>query len=595
MEQLTFITPCAPHHRALLNQAIDSVLAQTVPCKHLSLIDDEAMGPGVIRNRLLVQVDTPYVAFLDADDWVEPTFAEKALAVIQPGRYVYTDWWRDEVAMRVPDNPWCTGNFHLVTAVVATETARTVGGFDENLPGMEDTDFYLKLIAQGTCGIHIKEPLVHYRANGGRASRIHDTGELAKLKDEIDARYGGIKLMCCGDPVEPQDNTPIGERQPGDVLAMALWQGNRREMGFATGRQYPRTSYPKTVWVDPRDVQITPHRWQIVPENNGGGAAPVREPENPTVRGVDALVGALIERRILKPSPRPRPQFAPARMPNVRKVQRLAGAIDLPTFVAPRKVYPSYADFWRLADLSGFEVIYADEADLGNPDDIYIFVTPEGIPNCAHARARTIFWQLEYVGDYTEQPNRETCDELWASDPVYAMANEARFVLLGSHPGLNPTLDRGDTAQYDVLMLAYMTDRRRRVREALAGWSWPPLYPGHDTDQRHDILRSSRLMLHVQQHDRAACAPLRYALAAAYRLPMIAEMVPDPGPYLRAIFFTEYANLPAVANTFLRGRLEADYLHDALYRLLCIEHPFYDGVMEAIHADRGIHAPALRG
>lgn len=320
---LTVITPIAPHHRALYKQAADSVLAQTVPVRHIAQIDERGEGPGAIRNRLLAQVDTEYVAFLDADDWLDPTFAAKTLAALRPGRYVYTDWWKDDQQVRVPAAPWCTGSFHLVTAVVPTEAARAIGGFDEDLPGMEDTDFYLRLLLHGVCGIHIKKPLVHYRADGGRASHIHKSGEVDRLQGILTARYGGKSVSCCGDIIEV-DNTPVNERRDGDVLAMAKWGGNSTRNGLVTGRLYPRTSYPKQVWIDPRDAAAAPQHWEVVveeaPPAKANGHQSGQQKAN---SGVEALVAGLIKAELLETAPTPAPESVAIR-PDFAKVARLA-------------------------------------------------------------------------------------------------------------------------------------------------------------------------------------------------------------------------------------------------------------------------------
>jgi glycosyltransferase involved in cell wall biosynthesis len=328
--ELTVITPIAPRHRALYKQAADSVLAQTVPVRHIARVDERGEGPGAIRNRLLEQVDTEYVAFLDADDWIDPTFAATTLAAMRPDRYVYTDWWKDDEKVRVPAAPWCTGNFHLVTAVVPTEAARAIGGFDEDLPGMEDTDFYLRLLLHGVCGIHIKEPLVHYRADGGRASHIHESGEVDRLQGILTARYGGKSVSCCGDIIEV-DNTPVNERRDGDVLAMAKWGGNATQNGLVSGRLYPRTSYPKQVWVDPRDVKAAPHHWELVIEevpavviekaaSNGHNGDHATE----LLSGVEALVAGLVEADILEEAPAPLGTGPIVIQPDFATVARLA-------------------------------------------------------------------------------------------------------------------------------------------------------------------------------------------------------------------------------------------------------------------------------
>lgn len=296
-------------------------MAQTIDVRHIARIDEDGEGPGVIRNRLLEMVETEYVTFLDADDWLEPSFAQETLAAMQPGRYVYTDWWRDIVPIQVPRCPWHTGNFHLVTAVVPTEAALAVGGFDEDLPGMEDTDFYIKLLMHRVCGIHLSKPLVHYRRDGGRAAHIHATGEVKKIQGIIDSRYGGVPLPCgggCGGgTVEIEKQQPANKRRDGDVLALAAWGGNSTKTGLVSGRLYPRTGNWKRVWVDPRDATAAPQHWQLVePEEVGAQASPKSNGHQRVEKtGVEALVAAMIEQELLEEAPPPgpimiRPDFA---------------------------------------------------------------------------------------------------------------------------------------------------------------------------------------------------------------------------------------------------------------------------------------------
>lgn len=262
----------------------------------------------------------------------------------------------------------------------------------------------------------------------------------------------------------------------------------------------------------------------------------------------------------------------------------------MPIFVMPRKTYGSYHDFWKLADLSGFELIFQDEADLGDAQQTYIFAAPERIPDCSKARAHTIFWQVEYAGDYTSVENAATVSEVWSSDPAHAARTGVKYVMLGSHRGLNPELRKAEEPDFDLTMLAYMVDRRRAVQERLDQYRWTPDYPGHGGIERHNTLTHTRLMLHVHQHDAPALAPLRLALAAAYHMPVIGEQVEDEGLYRRAVIWSAYGDLASRVKMFFDGKIDEDAQYsDALYRLLCVEHPFGKCVEEAL-ADAGASA-----
>lgn len=598
MADLTVITPISPRHAALFAECAESVARQTVEVRHLYMVDQAGHGPARLRNWMARQVETPYLTFLDADDWLEPTFAEKTLKAVRPARYIYTDWYQEDRVVDAPECAWTGGTAHLVTAVLPTQWVQAVGGFDEDLRGMEDTDFYVKLVTRGFCGRRLALPLVHYRRGGGRAARIHESGEVDALNREMGRRYGGMRVSCCGEPAVIND-IPVGEQGPTDVVARALWGGNRVEMGRVTGRHYPRTGNGKLAWVDPLDVEASPQLWQIVPQieetsPDPKAGAPEQASEQYGLAALEAQLQAMGVVRVPPPiiTGSSRAQHA-AHLPNVRKVQRLArkgmGQVETAVFVKPRKHYPSYTDFWRLVDLAGFEAVYQDEIDLGDARQTYLFAAPESIPDCAGAKAHTIFWGLEYAGEYTSVRHARSVSEVWSSEPAHARRTGARYVLLGSHRGLKPDLDvpRGDL--YDLTMLAYMVQRREAIKNRLGQYRWPEDYPGHDGARRHEVLSSTRLMLYVHQHEEAALAPLRLALAAAYRLTVIGETVPDPGLYRHSVIWSDYDQLVERAALNLDGRDglgEVGHYGDKLYELLCIEHPFEQCVIEAVQASR---------
>lgn len=255
-----------------------------------------------------------------------------------------------------------------------------------------------------------------------------------------------------------------------------------------------------------------------------------------------------------------------------------------PIFVLPTNEYPSYFDFTRLIGLSGFDMVTAWNVRLDDPSAVYIFVGPEGIPDCTNARARTIFWQLEYQGDYSDQPNKDTTGETWGSDPGWCERNGGKYILLGSDERLSFMADK-QVLQYDIVMLAYMTPRRQAIRDALGGYRWPQPYPGHNTATRHNILLSSNVMLHVHQHETEphCLAPIRLALAAAYGIPVICEDVDNRGPYGDAMYeWAAYDDIVNTVRSFLAEPVEVGRYLGALGDLLCKEWTFKRCVEEAL-------------
>lgn len=297
MTDVTVLIPYAPEHDTLVSQAIASVEMQTLPTEFVAMEDTDRHGPGWVRNRLLTGITTEYVLFLDADDWLEQNAIELMRGAIQPGRYVYSDWYVNGVHQQAPDQPWCqAGTWHCITCLCATDDVLRVGGFDERLPVMEDTDFWLKMNIDGVCGRRVTKPLFHYSGEGIRSMPYHQNGKENEIKQVLMQRYGGLPVGCCGQaPV--LDTRPQGKKQAGDVLAMALWGGNHVERGRATGRRYPRMSYPKVAWVSPHDIKKSPRLWRRVEV----GKEEVNEKQ---YVGVEGYAEAMIAAGIITPAPK---------------------------------------------------------------------------------------------------------------------------------------------------------------------------------------------------------------------------------------------------------------------------------------------------
>lgn len=274
MVDVTFVVPVGPYHTDLLARALASIEAQTVPKAMISVVvvhDSARRGAGYARNRGLERVTTEFVVWLDADDEVLPDFVEAALAAYQQQNnertYVYTDWYDEgnPDPVRAPARPWLAGTRNVITTLLRTEDARRVGGFDETLAGLEDTDWYLRLLLSGVCPRHVARPLFRYGRGGQRSSAFYATAEFHAAMRRFSTAYPMVEervMTCCG---ENEDGLqPLAGGLPGDVKAIAAWGGNRVVRGMTTGRLYPRTGNGKVEWVDPRDVDAMPHLWRRV-------------------------------------------------------------------------------------------------------------------------------------------------------------------------------------------------------------------------------------------------------------------------------------------------------------------------------------------
>ena len=179
-----------------LPQVIDSVLKQTVkPCEILVADDGSTdatrevvaqygsqityryfnhAGVYSIRNEMLKRVKGDWFLNLDADNWIDPDFLEKAVAIICENQderlaFVYPDlltFGDYEQRQRVPDfdvNRFKLGNFVDMNSLVRTEPARRLG-FDLRFnDGWGDYDFFLSLAERGFYGLPLHTSPLHYR------------------------------------------------------------------------------------------------------------------------------------------------------------------------------------------------------------------------------------------------------------------------------------------------------------------------------------------------------------------------------------------------------------------------------------------------
>lgn len=253
-------------------------------------------------------------------------------------------------------------------------------------------------------------------------------------------------------------------------------------------------------------------------------------------------------------------------------------------FVRTRYDYPPYRDFYRLVTLSGYPLIYVDEIPREGVRDKVFIVTPlngewkHGI----ETDGRVIFWQLEWESE--PEPCPPGIAEKWTSDAWHAQRISARFVPLGSHPSFNLNPDETRPKRYDVIYLQAPSYRRYGVWGAIKerglsvaedGWGY----------KRHERLLQSRCMVHVHQHpDTPTIAPLRWCIAAAYRLPIISESVNCREPFGYSHFMTSDYDYLA---QFVAMHVKDEYsnLEDygiALHQFLCVEQTFRKAVESAL-------------
>jgi len=225
-------------------------------------------------------------------------------------------------------------------------------------------------------------------------------------------------------------------------------------------------------------------------------------------------------------------------------------------FVKTRYNYDSYVDFWKLVELSQFETCYVDEVDVRKP--LVYIVTPingEWEPHINNQidkphSAYLVHWCLERpsgywvmertsgldgVGNFAKV-NRDkiyerTLDDVWVSDKRLATESMLRFVVLGSHPDLGHPSEIS-YRHYDFVHMSYVSDRRARLYNQFdRRYIGPNCWPWDKAPNRDEVLKHSKFALNIHQDQYPFQEPLRWALFAAYGIPMLTEEVYDMWPW----------------------------------------------------------------
>ena len=212
--RISVIMPCFNAERHLAAAAA-SALAQTYANVELIVIDDGStdaspaiaaaiergnpgrvtllhtarVGPYPARNEAIRVARGDYVAFLDADDWWEPTALEKLHSAISTANadIAYCGWQNvgtgikadpfvppeyekdDPVAHFLRTCPW-----PIHAALVDRSLVRQLNGFSERRFSSMDYDFWLRALAVTRKIVRVPEVLAYYR--------WHDAGQISAVR-----------------------------------------------------------------------------------------------------------------------------------------------------------------------------------------------------------------------------------------------------------------------------------------------------------------------------------------------------------------------------------------------------------------------------
>jgi glycosyltransferase involved in cell wall biosynthesis len=176
--------------------------------RRVRVIHQENRGLPAARNRGAAGAGSEYLAFLDADDWVEPTFTARLHGAIRQeaagggGEDISHAYCQERLVekgsgvWRVPD--WdpllmMITNLHPVTALVRRACFEAVGGFDESMRhGYEDWELWLRFVERGWRGARVREPLFVWRRHSDSTMVMNVIGRHDELYAGIRARHRAL-------------------------------------------------------------------------------------------------------------------------------------------------------------------------------------------------------------------------------------------------------------------------------------------------------------------------------------------------------------------------------------------------------------------
>jgi glycosyltransferase involved in cell wall biosynthesis len=154
-------------------------------------------GPAAARNRAIAEATGEYILPLDADDLLEPGYAAKAVAVLDVQPDVGIVYCRAE-KFGAEEGPWdlpafsadelALGNVIFVSAMFRRSDWEMAGGFDEGLRhGMEDYDFWIRLVHAGRKVVMLGETLFRCRVREGSRTALFEQD-----REQVVATYARI-------------------------------------------------------------------------------------------------------------------------------------------------------------------------------------------------------------------------------------------------------------------------------------------------------------------------------------------------------------------------------------------------------------------
>lgn len=183
----------------------DASAVACVSCasRYVRVVRQENRGLPAARNAGAKGATTPYLAFLDADDTVEPGFCAELAGALESAPADVSHAYCHERIIGLREGEWrvpewdpvlmLLTNLHPVTCLVRRGHFEQAGGFDESMRhGYEDWDLWLRFVDRGFRGVRVPRALFNWHRHSettmvAAASLRHES-----LYQDLIARHQGL-------------------------------------------------------------------------------------------------------------------------------------------------------------------------------------------------------------------------------------------------------------------------------------------------------------------------------------------------------------------------------------------------------------------
>lgn len=199
---ISVIVPCF-NHAGYLDESLESVLNQSFENWECIIVNDgssdnteeialkwtntdtrfkyvkkENGGLASARNFGIKNSKGKYIFPLDADDYIDKSYFEKAVKILDQNKNIevltsLTEHFGYKKGIyKLPDYEFETlliKNCFIACSFFRRESYEKAGGYDENLKSFEDWDFWISLLKNGGEAYRIPEILYHYRKHASES------------------------------------------------------------------------------------------------------------------------------------------------------------------------------------------------------------------------------------------------------------------------------------------------------------------------------------------------------------------------------------------------------------------------------------------